>query len=129
MSAQGSWSLVFLAAMALPWATPATAQKPQAWAMGAEGMDETGVIYRVTAKSTADLGPGTRVIRILVHYSRSKFYVASGQPRGFEHDLLKEFEAFHNKDRKKREARIPVVFIPVQFDELIPMLVAGRGDI
>ena len=112
---------VFLAAMALWCAAPAAAA-------GAPD-EQDPVVYRVIRKSTADLGPDTRVIRILVHYSRSKFFVASGEPRGYEYALFREFEAFHNQRRKKRELKVSLVFVPVRFDELIPMLIAGQGDI
>lgn len=93
--------------------------------------DASGVVYRMTERYTGDIGPGTerRGIRVLVHYSRTKFFVASGRPRGYEHDLMKEFEAHYNRKKKKGETHIPVVFIPVRFDELIPLLLEGRGDI
>jgi membrane-bound lytic murein transglycosylase MltF len=94
-----------------------------------EAADASGVVYRMTEKYTGDIGPDRRAIRVLVHYSRTKFFVASGRPRGYEYDLMKEFEAFHNKKKKRGETKIPVVFIPVRFDELIPLLLEGRGDV
>jgi membrane-bound lytic murein transglycosylase MltF len=87
------------------------------------------VIYRTTEKRTSDIGPDTRAIRVLVHYSRTKFFVASGRPRGYEHDLMHEFEVFFNRHRKRGQTRIPVVFIPVQFEQLIPKLLEGHGDV
>ncbi len=87
------------------------------------------VIYRTTEKDTSDLGPQKRAIRVLVHYSQTKFFVAGGVPRGFEHDFMKEFETFYNKGRKRGQIRIPVIFIPVAFDQLLPMLREGRGDV
>lgn len=98
-------------------------------APGEKGSDASAVIYRMTQKDTSDLGPDKRAIRVLVHFSRTKFFVANGVPRGFEHDLLKQFETFHNKGAKRGEVRIPVIFIPVLFDQLIPMLREGRGDV
>ena len=115
--------------MALLCAGPAVAQKPQAPGAGGEVAGDSRIVYRVTRKSTEDIGPETRVIRVLVHYSRTKFFVSSGEPRGYEHDLMKEFEAFYHKGRKKNEIKVPVAFIPVRFDEMIPMLIAGRGDV
>jgi membrane-bound lytic murein transglycosylase MltF len=128
MNAQVPGLSVILPVLALLCA-PVAAQGPQAPAFVGDGPDDHRVVYRITRKSIADLGPDTRVIRVLVHYSRSKFFVASGEPRGYEHDLLKEFEAFYNKRRKKRELEVPVVFVPVRFDDLIPMLLAGHGDV
>lgn len=118
---------VILSVLALLCAGPALAQKPPA--PGGEGVDASRVAYRVTRKSTEDIGPDTRVIRVLVHYSRTKFFVSSGEPRGYEHDLIKEFEAFYNKGKTKGETKVPVVFLPVRFEEMIPMLLAGRGDV
>lgn len=107
------------------------AATPNGWANASQagGADASAVIYRMTQKDTSDLGPAKRAIRVLVHFSRTKFFVAGGMPRGFEHDFLKEFEAFYNKGRKRGEVRIPVVFIPVSFDQLLPMLRDGRGDV
>ena len=87
------------------------------------------VIYRMTEKDTSDLGPQKRAIRVLVHYSQTKFFVASGVPRGFEHDFMKEFENFYNRHRERGQIRIPVIYIPVAFDRLLPMLRDGRGDV
>jgi membrane-bound lytic murein transglycosylase MltF len=97
----------------------------------ADAPDASGVVYRMMEKYTDDIGPGTqrRGIRVLVHYSRTKFFVASGRPRGYEHDLMKEFEAYYNRKKKKGETDVAVVFIPVRFDELIPLLLEGRGDV
>ena len=92
-------------------------------------LDTSAVIYRMTQKDTSDLGPDKRTIRVLVHFSRTKFFVANGVPRGYEHDLMKEFEKFHNRQTKRGQVRIPVIFIPVLFDQLIPMLRDGRGDV
>jgi membrane-bound lytic murein transglycosylase MltF len=105
------------------------AEKPPGPDAVVEAADASGIVYRVTEKYTGDIGPDRRAIRVLVHYSRTKFFVASGRPRGYEYDLMKEFEAHYNRKKKRRETRIPVVFIPVRFEELIPMLLDGRGDI
>lgn len=96
---------------------------------GEGGVDTSAVIYRMTQKDTSDLGPQKRTIRVLIHFSRTKFFVANGVPRGFEHDFMKEFEAFHNRGTRRGQVRIPVIFIPVVFDQLIPMLREGRGDV
>jgi membrane-bound lytic murein transglycosylase MltF len=117
------------AAIAHAAAHGAAAQKTPAPGPAEKGTDESAVVYRMTQKYTGDIGPDTRAIRVLVQYSRTTFFVASGRPRGYEHDLMKEFEAFYNRKRKKRDAAVPVVFIPVRFDELIPMLLEGRGDV
>lgn len=110
-------------------ATAAAAQPSNAPRPDEKGADASAVIYRMTRKDTSDLGPDKRAIRVLVHFSRTKFFVADGVPRGFEHDLMKEFEAFFNKKMKRRQVKIPVIFIPTRFDQLLPMLRDGRGDV
>ena len=92
-------------------------------------MDASAVVSRTTQKYTGDLGPKTRAIRVLVHYSRTTFYVSSGKPRGYEYDLMKEFEAFYNKDKKRSETKVSVIFIPVRFEDLLPKLLEGQGDV
>jgi membrane-bound lytic murein transglycosylase MltF len=119
-----------LAAAVLLAPAPVTAaQKPLESGSAAADSAESPVVYRVTRKLKGDIGPGTRAIRVLVQYGRTTFFVASGRPRGYEHDLMQEFEAFYNKGRKKGEPRVLVVYIPVRFDELIPALTEGRGDV
>ena len=105
------------------------AEKPGGGEM--EAPDASGVVYRMTEKYLGDIGLDTkrRGIRVLVHYSRTKFFVASGRARGYEHDLIKGFEEHFNRKKKRGETYIPVVFIPVRFNELIPMLLDGRGDV
>jgi membrane-bound lytic murein transglycosylase MltF len=123
MKMSSQWSIWLLLACAMPM--PAS----QAFAAAHDGDDASAVIYRMTQQYKEDVSPKTRGIRVLVHYSRTKFFVANGVARGFEHDLMKEFEAHYNKGRTKRETKIPVIFIPVRFEELIPKLLEGRGDV
>src|SRR5262249_22603401 len=53
------------------------------------------------------------------------------QPQGISHDALKAFEAFLNKKfpPKTKNVALHIIFIPVARDQLLPMLVAGKGDI
>ena len=70
-----------------------------------------------------------RVIRALVVYSRTFYFLDKAQQRGISYDLLKQFEKFANKKLKTKSLKFHVMFIPVQRDELIPSLVNGYGDI
>lgn len=70
-----------------------------------------------------------RVIRALVVYSKTFYFLDGAQQRGISYELLKEFEKFVNKKLKTRTLQVNVVFIPVRRDELIPALVGGLGDI
>lgn len=70
-----------------------------------------------------------RYIRVLTTYNRTNFFLAGGRPRGFEYELLKEYQKDINKDISRRELRVVFEFIPVPRDRLIPDLLAGYGDI
>ena len=90
---------------------------------------EAAVLYRPVVKKTSDLGPETRNIRILVHYGRTEFFVANGRPYGFECEAFMEYEKFLNRSARKKKPKISITFIPVRFEELIPFLIQGKGDI
>jgi len=68
-------------------------------------------------------------IRALVAYSKTFYFLDQGRQRGASYELLKEFETFVNKKLKTKTLKVRVLFIPVRRDQLIPWLVAGRGDI
>jgi membrane-bound lytic murein transglycosylase MltF len=70
-----------------------------------------------------------RFIRVLVTYSKTNFFLMKGIPHGFEYELLKQYEKFLNKGKGKRTLKTQLVFIPVPFDQHIPALLKGRGDI
>ncbi len=91
--------------------------------------DTMAVLYRPIETNTADLTPGTRNIRVLVHYGRTEFFVANGRPFGIEYESFAEFEKYLNKNRPKHSPRISVTFIPVHLEDLIPYLLEGKGDI
>jgi membrane-bound lytic murein transglycosylase MltF len=69
------------------------------------------------------------VLRALVVYSRTLFFVDRGKQRGATYEMLKAFEDDVNRRLKTKALRFHVVFIPVTRDKLIPALVEGRGDI
>jgi len=69
-----------------------------------------------------------RVIRVLTVYGLGRFYFQDGYERGFAVESMKGFEETINQNRKSHE-RVYVVFIPVSREQLIPGLLAGRGDI
>jgi len=70
-----------------------------------------------------------RVIRVLVVYSKTFYFLDHGRQRGMSYDLLKEFEKFVNKKYKTKTLQVHVVFYPVRRDKLIAGLVDGLGDI
>jgi len=70
-----------------------------------------------------------RVVRVLVTYSKTHYFVDQGTQRGLTYELGRMFEDDLNKKLKTGNLRVNVVFLPVAHDRLIPDLVAGRGDI
>jgi membrane-bound lytic murein transglycosylase MltF len=71
-----------------------------------------------------------RAIRVLVPYSKTLYFVdLGGVQRGISYDFMRAFEDDLNKKLGRGDLRIHAVFIPVSRDRLIPMLVAGQGDV
>ena len=70
-----------------------------------------------------------RLIRVLTTYSKTRYFVDRGTPRGLTYEFGRMFENILNKKLKKKHVRIHVVFVPVSRDELIPALRGGRGDV
>lgn len=69
------------------------------------------------------------VIRALVTYSRTDFFLDQGQSRGIQRDFLDQFEKQLNAGVSKAENKVHVRYLPVTFDQLIPSLNAGLGDV
>lgn len=85
----------------------------------------------VTAEWKGDLDGMSerRMIRALVPYSKTLYFVDRGAQRGLSYEYMQEFEAVLNKERKSGNLRVNVVFVPTTRDQMLPMLDAGRGDI
>ncbi|MEM9159796.1 MAG: transporter substrate-binding domain-containing protein [Verrucomicrobiota bacterium] len=71
----------------------------------------------------------TRVIRVLVSYSHTNFFIHKGQQRGFEYEMLSRFADHLNEGITREDRKAQLLFIPVAFDQLLPMLENGLGDI
>jgi membrane-bound lytic murein transglycosylase MltF len=100
-------------------AKPVTPPKP-----GSGG----GVVAR---KFTGDLEEmiKRRVIRVLVPYSKTQYFIDKGVQRGLAYEAGKKLEDDLNTQRKTGHLRVNVVFVPMSRDELFPALLDGRGDI
>jgi len=70
-----------------------------------------------------------RRIRVLTTYSKTHFFVDKGTQLGLTVDVFKLFEDDLNKKLKNKNIRVHVVIVPVANDELIPALLAGKGDL
>ncbi|PHS24990.1 MAG: hypothetical protein COA83_06935 [Methylophaga sp.] len=70
-----------------------------------------------------------RLIRALVVPSRTDFYIRNGKISGLVVKLLDNYEKSLNKGIKKEDEKIQIVYVPIDFDQLIPYLLDGKGDI
>ncbi len=70
-----------------------------------------------------------RVIRALVPYSKTFYFLDGAHQRGLTYESLKHFEEFVNKREKTRTLKISILFIPTPRHRLFADLQAGIGDI
>ena len=70
-----------------------------------------------------------RVVRMLVVYSKTFYFIDKAQQRGITYDMGMELEKFLNAGNKDKTRPIRVVFIPVSRDQLVSGVAAGAGDI
>ncbi len=75
-----------------------------------------------------------RLIRVLVVYNKTDFFLDGPHSRGFAYEIFHKFETFLYDSLKAKKAtqkhlRIKIVFVPVARDQLIPYLNEGLGDI
>jgi membrane-bound lytic murein transglycosylase MltF len=69
------------------------------------------------------------LIRALVPYSRTHYFLEGAMPRGLTYERLKAFEDHINSNLGRDIIKIQVVVIPTPRERLLPDLIAGRGDI
>jgi membrane-bound lytic murein transglycosylase MltF len=69
-----------------------------------------------------------KAIRVLVVFSRTQYFVDRGQPSGTAYEVARAFEDYVNLKRKTGHLKIQVVCIPTSRADLVPALLAGRGD-
>jgi membrane-bound lytic murein transglycosylase MltF len=110
--------------------TPAYAQNP-AKPSGSKATGGATLPNVADIKWTGDLDGmiKRRIIRVLVPYSKTLYFVDRGTQRGLVHDSFKMFEDDLNKKLKAKNIKTHVLFVPVSRDNIIPALLEGRGDI
>ena len=120
-------------------AAPTPESAPAETTPAAQEADETLTIdlAKVQKPWTGDLDGmiERRSIRVLTVNSKTIYFVDKGVLRGtaveyarlFEEDLNKKLRA--EKKLKNKNLKVRLIFIPLQRDELLPGLVAGKGDI
>ncbi|MEW7311368.1 lytic transglycosylase F [Buttiauxella gaviniae] len=76
-----------------------------------------------------DVMKSRRVVRVLIPYSKTFYFIDnSGTQRGLMIELMQQFDKQINKGLNPSQ-KTHLVFLPTARDELIPQLLAGRGDI
>src|SRR5262245_20638179 len=119
----GLVALLFLGA-ALP---AAAQQKPRP----AGGAKETHALPIPTAEWTGDFDgmKKRRLIRVLVVYNKTNYFIDKGTPRGITTEAFRMFEDHINQKYKTGNLKIHVALLPVRRDALAEMLLGGKGDI
>ena len=69
-----------------------------------------------------------RYIRVLTTEDSVNYFVHNGEPTGVQYELVKKFISHLNKKLKIKPPLIQFEMIPAKKDELIPLLMEGRGD-
>jgi len=109
--------------------SPAVAQTapPAAAPDAGAGYDFAAVLEPFTGGWDAMKQRG--MVRALVVYSRTFYFLDRGTQRGLSYELLKAFEDYLNNKLGSGALKLNVIFVPVSREELIPALLDGRGDI
>jgi len=83
----------------------------------------------ILQKRTVDpIRAGKRAIRVLVNYNATNYFLVEGKQAGLEYEMMRSFEAYLNKGLKA-EKKYHLFFIALPFDQLVPALVSGKGDV
>lgn len=116
--------------------SPDSPQPPPAMAQaaGTSPADAPEANIGIPALSTAWTGDldgmeQRRVIRVLTVYGPPRYFIDGIREGGITYEFFKLFEKSVNERLGQDRLPVYVVFIPVARDELVPGLVAGRGDI
>lgn len=70
-----------------------------------------------------------RYYRVLTSRNAFDYHVYQGRPRGYQYELIKAFTDKLNKKYRKKGLKIQFELIPADYDQLIPMLLQGKGDL
>ena len=115
----------------MSWMIASAHGEPSAPAAGpSESLGESMQSRLATFRSTEDpVASNKRLIRVLVSYNDTNYFVVEGKQRGLEYELMRTFEKFLNGGKVPTDKGRHLVFISVPFDQLLPKLVAGEGDV
>src|SRR5262252_492131 len=109
-----------------PAAERAAAHVPDASTEPITDAPSDEVVARVLAPWTGDLDAmaNRHVVRMLVTFSRTHYFVDRAQQQGIAYDAGKLFEDFLNQRLKTKTVKLHVVFIPVSRDRILTDLAA-----
>ncbi|UCD88723.1 MAG: lytic transglycosylase F [Desulfobacterales bacterium] len=95
--------------------------------------ETTGVesVLKLNEKWSGDFDEMSKrnLIRALVPFSKTFYFLDGGDQRGLTYDLLREFENYINRKLNRKTLRVRLVVIPTRRDRLLPALMDGTGDI
>ena len=95
----------------------------------AQSAGQQSFAYPRVWKGDLDAMKKRRLIRMLVVYSKTIYFLDKARQRGATYEAGLELEKELNPGRKSQTRPIRVVFIPTRRDQLLPALAEGRGDI
>ncbi|MHA7815970.1 MAG: MltF family protein [Pseudohaliea sp.] len=112
-------------------ADPAPPVEQASETAGADGASLDGGALAFTRPWTGDLDgmAERRLIRVLTVYGPGRFYLDEGRGAGLVAELVKRFEDHVNEELERGHLRVNTMIIPVARNQLVPALLAGRGDI
>ena len=92
---------------------------------------EKAIIDRVTTAEFGDLTEikQRRLLRVLVAYSKTNFFFDGPEIKGFDYEIMREYEKFLNEKVKNESDKVVITFIVKPFAEILDALVDGKGDI
>ena len=110
-------------------ATPAPPAEPAQGAQPAQDAGRGLSLANKPWKGDFDAMLERKIIRVLVPYSRTLYFLDKGQERGLTAETVRDFETYINKKYRKDKRPITVFIIPTTRDQLIDEVAAGIGDI
>jgi membrane-bound lytic murein transglycosylase MltF len=85
---------------------------------------------RIVWKGDLDGMIKRRIVRVLIPYNKTLYFLdKDGQQRGLMYDMMTAFEQDLNQKTAVKHLKVQFIFVPTPRDQLIPELLAGRGDI
>lgn len=85
---------------------------------------------RISWKGDLDSMIKRRIVRVLLPYNKTLYFLdKDGQQRGLIFDMMIAFEQDLNQQIAAKNLKVQFIFLPTARDQLIPQLLAGKGDI